>query len=60
MKADSLSPAEAIKRGRSIVERDYQGFSTDEARKIIAGLLVLVDAASVDAAFRNILSGSEK
>ena len=55
-----LSPDEAILRARRIVERDYQTFSTDEARRIMAGLLVLVDAASVDAAFRNILSGSGK
>ena len=38
-----MTPQEAIRRAESIVLKDYQTFSTHEAREIMAGLLKALD-----------------
>lgn len=55
-----MSPAEAIRRAELLVLHDYQGYSTAEGRRIMAGLLQLLDARQVDAQMRDILKGEEK
>ena len=44
-----MTPQEAIRRAESIVLKDYQTFSTDEAREIMAGLLKALDAKALEA-----------
>lgn len=43
-----MTPAEAIRRAESIVAKDYQTFSTQEAREIMAGLLEALDAKALE------------
>lgn len=42
-----MTPAEAYERACRL--KDYQVFSTNEARKIIAGLLTCIDALTKEA-----------
>jgi len=44
-----MTPAEAIRRAESIVLKDYQTFSTSEAREIMAGLLKALDEKALEA-----------
>ena len=43
-----MTPAEAIRRAESILARDYQTFSTAEAREIMAGLLAALDEKTLE------------
>ena len=43
-----MTAAEAIRRAESIVAKDHQTFSTQEAREIMAGLLAALDAKALE------------
>jgi len=43
-----MKPEEAIRRAESIVAKDYQTFSTQEAREIMAGLLKALDEKALE------------
>ena len=43
-----MTPQEAVRRAESIVLKDYQTFSTDEAREIMAGLLKALDEKALE------------
>jgi len=43
-----MTPEEAIRRAESIVAKDYQTFSTQEAREIMAGLLKALDEKALE------------
>jgi len=44
-----MTASEAIRRAESIVLKDYQTFSTAEAREIMAGLLKALDEKALEA-----------
>ena len=44
-----MTPQEAIRRAESIVLKDYQTLSTQEAREIMAGLLKALDEKILEA-----------
>lgn len=44
-----MTASEAIRRAESIVAKDYQTFSTSEAREIMAGLLKALDEKALEA-----------
>ena len=44
-----MTASEAIRRAESIVLKDYQTFSTQEAREIMAGLLKALDVKALEA-----------
>ena len=44
-----MTAEEAIRRAESIVLKDYQTFSTQEAREIMAGLLKALDEKALEA-----------
>jgi hypothetical protein len=44
-----MTPEEAIRRAENIVLKDYQTFSTQEAREIMAGLLKALDEKALEA-----------
>ena len=44
-----MTASEAIRRAENIVLKDYQTFSTQEAREIMAGLLKALDEKALEA-----------
>ncbi len=44
-----MTAQEAIRRAENIVAKTHQTFSTQEARKIMAGLLAALDAKALEA-----------
>jgi len=44
-----MTPEKAIRRAESIVLKDYQTFSTHEAREIMAGLLEALNVKALEA-----------
>jgi len=42
-KLEPLTPDEAVKRARGLMNHDYQTFGTVEARRVIAGLLAKIE-----------------
>ena len=55
MKLPPMEPAEALRRAEALVLHDYRMYGTDEGRRIMRGLLVLLDQKATDSAFRKIL-----
>ena len=55
-----MIPEEALRRAENLSKNEEQIFTTQEARRIIEGLLEMLDHRSVDARMREILRGEKE